>query len=305
MKRIVAAAGASMLLLLGGCGGGGDDEVAALGAEGTAGATGVPSGAAGGTSLAGSADADTPDTDLGDPNPGAPSENKPEVVKPRAGMDHVHQVAWESATATGKRVVRVQFYGGVEPCDVLDSVKVSYTAKAVKIGLFSGSDPAKPDTMCIEIAKLKAVDVQLNSDLDGRKIVDTSPDAVKSDPGNTDPETDGGTPAPAGKIRGDAPAVELTPKPGQENLRTISFTDTQAIDPDTLRINFMSGVEPCEVLDHVKVVETTTSVTVTLYVGNAPGKGDTACPALARFAYTDIDLGSALGNREIVDGSTA
>lgn len=301
MKRIAAVAGTSMLLLLGGCGGG-DDEVAALGADSAAGATGVP-GTAAGTSLAGSADADAPDTDLGEESPNAPTDGKPEVVKPRKGMDNVRQVTWESATASGKRVVRVQFYGGVEPCDVLDSVKVSYTAKAVKIGLFSGSDPAKPDTMCIEIAKLKAVDVELDSDLDGRKIVDTSPDAVKSDPGNTDSETDGGTPAPVGKIRGDAPAVALEPKPGQENLRKVSFTGTKAIDSDTIRVNFMSGVEPCDVLDHVEVVETKTSVTVTLFMGNAPGKGDTACPALARFAYTDIDLTSPLGDREVVDGA--
>lgn len=212
MKRIVAAAGASLLLVLGGCGNGDPDEVAALGVGDPTGATG----AAGGTSLAGSPGAETPDADLGGQNPDPAADGRPEIVTPRKGMRNVRPVAWESARATGKRTVRVTFYGGVEPCDVLDSVKVTYTAKAVKIGLFSGSDPAKPDTACIEIAKLKAVDVTVTSDLDGRKLVDAN--AVKSDPGNTDPDTDGGTPAPPpapdGKLGGDAPAIETTAKPG-------------------------------------------------------------------------------------------
>lgn len=295
MKRIVAA-GASLLFVLGGCGGG-DDEVTGVGAGDTAAAAG----AAGGTSLAGSPDADTPDADLTDPGPNAPSDAGPEVVKPRKGMDNVRPVNWESAKATGKRTVRVQFYGGVEPCDVLDSVKVTYTTKVVKIGLFSGSDPAKPDSMCIEIAKLKAVDVTLAEDLAGRKLVDAN--AVKSDGGNTDPETDGGTVAPEGKVRGDAPPTGTEPKAGQANLRTITFTDAKAIDKNTIRVNYMAGVAPCDVLDHVEVVYTKKAVTITLYLGSDPKQADAVCPAIAGFYFTDVNLDEPLAGREIVDGA--
>ncbi len=300
MKRMVAAAGASLLLVLGGCGGD-DDKVT----EATSGADD----AAGGTSLAGSEDAGNMDTPLGDAAPGSdtPEEPTAEMVKPRAGMKDVHPTNWEKAEALSERKVLVTFYGGVEPCYVLDSVKVKYGDKAITISLFSGSDPNKPDAVCIEVAQLKQVEVDLTEDVDGRDFKDGSPDATsgtQDGPGMVDDgATSGGSDAPAGKIRGDAPAIELTPKAGQENLRKVSFTDAGKIAADTLRINFTSGVEPCDVLDHIDVVETKTSVTITLWMGNAPGKGDTACPALARFAYTDIDLDAALGDRKIVDGA--
>lgn len=296
MKRMIAAAGASLLLVLGGCGGNDDNVTEATDS----------SGAAGGTSLAGSDDADrndTPDTPLGDAAPDDPnSENPlPELVKPRPGMENLRPVTWDKAEALSERKVLVTFYGGVEPCDVLDSVKVNYGAKAITISLFSGSDPKQPDAMCIQIAQLKSVEVDLTEDAGDRAFKDGSPNATSG--GATDPG-----PAPdasAGKIRGDAQAVELTPKPGQENLRTATFTDVTEVDSSTLRINFTSGVEPCDVLDHVEVVETRKAVTITLYMGNAPGQGDTACPALARFAYTEINLDSPIGDREIVDGAAA
>lgn len=302
MKRMVAAAGASLLLVLGGCGGD-DDKVT----EATSGA----GDAAGGTSLAGSDDAgrnDTPDTPMGDAMPGSdtPEEPTAEMVKPRPGMENKRPVTWDKAEALSERKVLVTFYGGVEPCDVLDSVKVSYGAKAITISLFSGSDPKKPDAVCIEIAQLKQVEVDLTEDVDGRAFKDGAPDATtgQAHPGMVDDgATAGGSDAPAGKIRGDAQAVALTPKAGQENLRKVTFTDVKNVDANTLRINFTSGVEPCDVLDHVEVVETGKSVTITLWMGNAPGDGDTACPALARFVYTDVDLDSALGDREIVDGA--
>ncbi|HUR75419.1 MAG TPA: hypothetical protein VMZ00_14155 [Sporichthya sp.] len=175
MKRMVAAAGASLLLVLGGCGGG-DDKVA----------TATDSaGPAGGTSLAGSNDAgrnDTPATPLGDAAQGSntPEEPTPELVKPRSGMTHVRPVTWNSAEVVGARTVRITFYGGVEPCDVLDSVKVKYGKEAVTVSLFSGSDPAKPDAVCIQIAKLKVVEVTLTEDLGGRKIKDGAPGATST-----------------------------------------------------------------------------------------------------------------------------
>ena len=168
MKRKVAAAGMSLLLLLGACGGD-DDKVAE--------ATDSP-GAAGGTSLAGSPDAgrnDTPDTPIGEdamPGSDTPEEPTPEIVKPRPGMRDLRPVPWEKAEALSERRVLITFYGGVEPCHVLDSVKVQYGKEAVTFSLFSGSDPKQPDAVCIEIALLKAVEVELTEDLDGRKLKD-------------------------------------------------------------------------------------------------------------------------------------
>lgn len=297
MKRIVAAAGVGLVLVLGACGN--DSEVSQAGP------------AAGGTSLAGSDDANRSDTP-GDPDTsvsspvGAPEPEPdpgPMIVKPRPGMDNLRPVTWESAKARSERVIRVQFYGGVEPCDVLDSVKVAYSKKSVTISLFSGSDPAEPDAVCIEIAQLKAVDVELTSDLDGREIVDGSPDATTS----SDADTDGGLgapdEAPAGKVRGDAPASGVEPRPGQDNVRTITWDRAEKRDADTVRVYYTSGVEPCDVLDRVEVDYTKATITITLFMGSDPANPDAACPAIARFSYTDVDLDEAAGDREFVDGA--
>ncbi len=288
-RMVAAAAGASLLLMLGGCGG--DDNKVAEDS----------SGAAGGTSLAGSADAgrnDTPDTPLGDATPGDPGseEPAPERVEPRAGMANTHPVQWDSVEVLDQRTLRITFYGGVEPCDVLDSVKVTYDADAVKVSLFSGSDPAEPDAVCIEIAKLKVVEVELTEDLGNRAVHDGN-EAPRG--GKSSGTTDSG--AAAGKIRGDAPAVALTPKPGQAGVSAITWDRFEMVDSDTVRIYFMSGVEPCSVLDSVKVVYAKEVIRIAVLMGSDPKQPDAACPALARFAYTDVDLKEPVGDREIVD----
>jgi len=41
-------------------------------------------------------------------------------------------------------------------------------------------------------------------------------------------------------------------------------------------IDFTSGVEPCDVLDHVDVAYGADAVTITLFEGHDPGGGDVA-----------------------------
>jgi hypothetical protein len=153
-RMVAATAGASLLLVLGGCGG--HDSKATQASE----ATPVTQ--------------PTPDSPSGaaPQSPSTPQAGTPELVTPRSGMANLHPVHWESADLLSPRTVRITFYGGVEPCDVLDSVKVTYHPDDVTFRLFSGSDPAKPDTVCIAIAKLKAVDVQLTEDVGGRELKD-------------------------------------------------------------------------------------------------------------------------------------
>jgi hypothetical protein len=282
MKRMLAAAaGTSLLLMLGGCGGG-DDKVD----EAHAG-----SDAAGGTSLAGSPNAAATDTPLGD-------DASPEVVTPRAGMANTRTVRFESADVLDQRTVRLTFYGGVEPCDVLDSVKVAYHPDDITMTLTSGSDPAKPDAVCIQIAKLKAVDVKLTEDVGEREIKDGAKDASAAG------SKTGSSNAPAGKISSDTPAVALTPKPGQAELHTVSWDRYEMIDPTTVRIYFTAGVEPCNVLDHVKTTYAQEIIRVALFMGSDPAHQGEMCPMLARMVYTDVKLSEPVGNREVVDDTT-
>jgi hypothetical protein len=94
---------------------------------------------------------------VGDPGGG------PALVTPVAGLTGIHPVPASSlaATVTGRRVVvRVSWTSGVEPCYALAGVDVTRDGSAFLLTIAEGSG-AGPDTMCIEIAQLKATDVDL------------------------------------------------------------------------------------------------------------------------------------------------
>lgn len=94
------------------------------------------------------------------------------LVKPRAGQSDVRKVGFEKAKVLGPRKLKVFFWSGVEPCQVLDHVAVSYHRKEVIVRLFEGYDPSAKDQACIEIAVYKATVVRLEEPLGDRKIVD-------------------------------------------------------------------------------------------------------------------------------------
>jgi len=98
--------------------------------------------------------------------------------------------------------------------------------------------------------------------------------------------------------------VALTPKPGQADVHTISWDRFEMLDPTTVRIYFMAGVEPCNVLDHTKVVYAQEIIRVALFMGSDPAHKDAACPMLARMAYTDVKLSEPVGSRDVVDDTT-
>jgi hypothetical protein len=102
-----------------------------------------------------------------------PDDGGPVVVEPRPGMADVFPRRFDTATVgDDDTTVTIDFYGGVEPCSVLDRVDVRYDAATVTITLFEGHDPSAGDVACIEIAVLKRVVVQLDEPVDGRTLVD-------------------------------------------------------------------------------------------------------------------------------------
>lgn len=72
----------------------------------------------------------------------------------------------------GARRVRVTFYDGVAACYGLDRVEVDYRPEVVEITVFTGRVRSPGTDVCIEVAVLKATDVRLAEDLDGRRIID-------------------------------------------------------------------------------------------------------------------------------------
>ena len=84
----------------------------------------------------------------------------------------------------------------------------------------------------------------------------------------------------------------ILPKPGQQNVRPVSITAlTPIVDGRkvTIQADWVSGVEPCHVLDRVEVKQRGTSITIGLFEGTSDPNA--VCIQIAAFKATLIDLG--------------
>lgn len=125
-------------------------------------AAGEPAGNVGGGGSAGD-----PGTGIGvdlplNQPPIDPGAGQPTLVVPRPGQRDLRAVSPMilQASIDGRRVlVKVTWYSGVEPCNILDSVKVERSGTDITITPFEGS--GDPNAMCIELAVLKATIVDL------------------------------------------------------------------------------------------------------------------------------------------------
>jgi hypothetical protein len=110
---------------------------------------------------------------------------------------------------------------------------------------------------------------------------------------------------------GEEPPSEPQPKvveptPGMADVDPRGF-DTATIGDDdrTVTIDFVSGIEPCYVLDHVDVAYGPDTVTITLYEGHQPTNEDIACIDIGVFKRVIVTLEEPLAGRTIVDGASA
>jgi hypothetical protein len=171
MNRIARAVGIGALTLLTGCGGG--SEVAAGSDPAPAVATGFATASSGAESTGpGPTGAPTWATQVTPPPSATQPYSDAKLVTPRSGMANVHPQAWTWTELRGPQAVRVHYWAGIEPCTVLDSVKVEYRKATIVISLFAGSDPSAPDRACIEVARSTAVDVTLPEAPAGRQFID-------------------------------------------------------------------------------------------------------------------------------------
>ena len=98
-----------------------------------------------------------------DPGLVDPGQPEPTIVTPGAGLAGIHAVgATKLDTATNGRdlAVRVSWWSGVAPCNVLAGVDVARDGTTFTLTVREGS-AAPPDTACIEIAQYKATIVDL------------------------------------------------------------------------------------------------------------------------------------------------
>jgi hypothetical protein len=98
-----------------------------------------------------------------DPNPvDLIAGQQPVIVQPVPGRLNPHPVApvkLEPSLQGRHLLVKVSWYGGVEPCSVLDSVKVTRSGSEIGIVPFEGA--SEVGVACIDIALLKATIVDL------------------------------------------------------------------------------------------------------------------------------------------------
>jgi hypothetical protein len=98
----------------------------------------------------------------------------------------------------------------------------------------------------------------------------------------------------------------VEPTPGMADVRARPYDTAVIADDDvTVTIDFVSGVEPCYVLDHVDVAYAADAVTITLFEGHDPNAGDVACNDIGVFKRVVITLDQTLAGRTLVDGGAA
>jgi hypothetical protein len=78
-----------------------------------------------------------------------------------------------------------------------------------------------------------------------------------------------------------------------------------APDDRTVTIDFTSGIEPCNVLDHVRTSRTRDAVTITLFEGSDPATHEVACIEIGVSKSVRIVLDRPVAGRRIVDASDA
>lgn len=122
---------------------------------------------------------------------------------------------------------------------------------------------------------------------------------------NHDPDT----PVTSGPIIGGEPPIDggptvVEPRPGMAGVYARPF-DTATVNDDgmAVTIDFVSGVEPCNVLDHVDVRYGVDAVTITLFEGHDASAGDVACIEIGVYKRVIVQLDEPLGGRKIVDGA--
>ena len=119
------------------------------------------------------------------------------------------------------------------------------------------------------------------------------------------PDTAVGTtaPCPDDYVHGAPVASPVEPTPGMADVRARGWDSADVGDDGrSVTISFVSGIEPCAVLDHVDVGYGAKSVTITLYEGHDPAAGDVACIEIGVYKRVVVDLDEPLGDRTIEDG---
>lgn len=130
-----------------------------------------------------------------------------------------------------------------------------------------------------------------------QEIPPVTPDSTTTVPRTTVPPPTTTVPPPTG-----GQPQRVTIVPNAANVRRHGFDSASAVGTSSVAVRWWGGVEPCDVLARVDVVEAADKVTITLWSGNGPD-GDGPCIAIAVQKEYVVQLSAPLAGRTIVDGA--
>ena len=178
-----ALGGLLVIVILAGCGGAAASRSPGEGSSKEPGPTAVPGDPGSGGSGSGSGGGSGGNTGSGVVNPGgvdgpppAPGDDGAAIVVPKPGQLDPRPVSVSSllVSVDGRHVTaRLAWTSGVEPCYVLDSVRIARDGNTITLSVLEGHGPG--DVVCIEIAQLKATVVDLGELEPGTYIVQVKP----------------------------------------------------------------------------------------------------------------------------------
>jgi hypothetical protein len=116
--------------------------------------------------------------------------------------------------------------------------------------------------------------------------------AAPSAPVTMPPDAPVTSPPDGGGGPGLPQASFVVPQPGQINVHPVAITAlTPIVDGGhvTVQADWVSGIEPCNVLDHVDVKNDGTTFTMAVFEGST--EADVVCIEIAVYKSTLVDLG--------------
>lgn len=101
------------------------------------------------------------------------------------------------------------------------------------------------------------------------------------------------------------PPLSVVETGNLSGVGTVPWQFAVRVDDRTLDIRYIGSKDRCRVLANVRVKESASEVTITVYLGTPPDHAVNTCTSTVGIpARTRIPLASPLGDRRVIDGAT-
>lgn len=95
----------------------------------------------------------------------------------------------------------------------------------------------------------------------------------------------------------------VQPRPGMANLHKTGWDRADILNGSAVRLHFVSGVEPCTVLNNVEVQYRAGDIVLTIFEGSDPANPGAACIQIVESKAVDVQLSEPINGRALTDGA--